>query len=219
MAQRIHNYATDRLTLGDDDYFDIDFFNGTAYQTAKIKGSVIKQASGGLYGLYSQTSASTPIVSTAIETSMFQGATSQGSLMVPANGFAVGDAFHCKLGGYIDSINNTDVEIRIKSNGTTILAESGLIQLPAMTQKVFEIELDFVIRSIGGTGSAEVLTMGEINYVQNSGTSFEGYNFCTSNNTTFDTTISNMLDITWEWKTATSQNSVTTDIANLRKTY
>ena len=150
---------------------------------------------------------------------MFQGATSQGTLSVPANGFAVGDAFHCKLGGYIDSVNNTDVEIRIKSNGTIILAESGLIQLPAMTQKVFEIELDFVIRSIGGTGSAEVLTMGEINYVQNSGTSFEGYNFCTSNNTTFDTTIANTLDITWEWKTGSSQNSVTTDIANLRKTY
>ena len=219
MAQRIHNYATDRLTLGDDDYFDIDFFNGTAYQTAKIKGSVIKQSAGGLFGLYSQTRASAPVVSTAIETSLFQGATGQGSLMVPANGFAVGDSYHCKIAGFISCINNSDIELRIKT-GSVILADSGVLTLPSMTNRVYEIEMDFTIRSIGASGSAEIVTQGEINYVAGGGGgTWQGENFISTNNSTFDTTISNMLDVTWEWTTGSSQNSIYSEIVNLRKTY
>jgi hypothetical protein len=41
-TQNINGYPIDRLTLGDDDYFDIDYYNGSSYETAKIKGSVIK---------------------------------------------------------------------------------------------------------------------------------------------------------------------------------
>ena len=42
MGIKIHQYPLDRLTFGDDDYYDIDYWNGSAYETAKIKGSVIK---------------------------------------------------------------------------------------------------------------------------------------------------------------------------------
>ncbi len=38
----IHNYPLESLTFGDDDYYDIDFFTGSGYETRKIKGSVIK---------------------------------------------------------------------------------------------------------------------------------------------------------------------------------
>lgn len=41
-TQNINGYPIDRLTLGDEDYFDIDYYNGSNYETAKIKGSVIK---------------------------------------------------------------------------------------------------------------------------------------------------------------------------------
>jgi hypothetical protein len=42
MANEIHNYSIERLVFGDNDYYDIDWFDGTVYRTAKIKGSVIK---------------------------------------------------------------------------------------------------------------------------------------------------------------------------------
>jgi hypothetical protein len=42
MANEIHNYSIERFVFGDDDYYDIDWFDGTVYRTAKIKGSVIK---------------------------------------------------------------------------------------------------------------------------------------------------------------------------------
>ena len=75
MGQQINQYTIDRATFGDDDYYDIDYWDGATYQTAKIKGSVIKAGiqAGTLLGLYSQTSASLPITNTTTETSLFNG--------------------------------------------------------------------------------------------------------------------------------------------------
>jgi len=42
--QKIHEYPIERFVYGDDDYYDVDFWDGSIYQTAKIKGSVIKNA-------------------------------------------------------------------------------------------------------------------------------------------------------------------------------
>lgn len=42
MGIKINQYALERLTFGDEDYYDIDYFDGANYQTAKIKGSTIK---------------------------------------------------------------------------------------------------------------------------------------------------------------------------------
>lgn len=42
MGQKIHEYLLERFTFGDDDYYDIDYWDGATYQTAKIKGSTIK---------------------------------------------------------------------------------------------------------------------------------------------------------------------------------
>ena len=40
--QKIHEYLLEKFSIGDDDFFDIDFFNGSSYETAKVKGVVIK---------------------------------------------------------------------------------------------------------------------------------------------------------------------------------
>lgn len=42
MGAKIHLYPIERFTFGDNDYYDIDYFDGLIYQTAKIKGSTIK---------------------------------------------------------------------------------------------------------------------------------------------------------------------------------
>lgn len=221
MGQQINQYTIDRLTFGDDDYYDIDYWDGATYQTAKIKGSVIKAGIQGasLSRFYSQTSSSLPITNTTTETSLFNGATSVGTLSVDRDIFQVGDSFHAKMGGEISCLNNSDITLRIKSNGVA-LATSGLIRLPTMTNRFFEVEMDFTIRTIGGTGVAEIVTHGEFTFVENAGGgSWGGVNFISVNNTTFDTTIPNTLDITWEWATASASNSIMSDIVNLRKTY
>ncbi len=42
MGAKINEYPLERLTFGDDDFYDIDYWDGSVYQTAKIKGSTIK---------------------------------------------------------------------------------------------------------------------------------------------------------------------------------
>ena len=217
MGQEINQYAIDRTTFGLDDYYDIDYWDGSIYRTAKIKGSVLKAGAGGI-GMFSQTSSSSFITNTTTETSLMNGASSVGSLLVDRDVFQVGDSFHVKIGGFLSCLNNSDLNIRIKS-GSVIFADTGIITIPTMTNQVFELELDFTVRTIGASGVASIITMGELNYIQNSGSSFEGNNFCVLNNTTFDTTSPNTLDITWEWATASASNIVNSDITNLRKTY
>jgi hypothetical protein len=41
---KINEYPLERFGFGDEDYYDVDYFDGVGYQSAKIKGSVIKQA-------------------------------------------------------------------------------------------------------------------------------------------------------------------------------
>lgn len=42
MANEIHNYPLEIYTIGDNDYLDVDFFNGLGYDSSKILGSSIK---------------------------------------------------------------------------------------------------------------------------------------------------------------------------------
>ena len=44
---KINEYPLERFTFGDDDYYDIDYWDGAVYQSAKIKGSTIKAAMSG----------------------------------------------------------------------------------------------------------------------------------------------------------------------------
>ena len=341
-SQNINGYAIDRLSLGDDDYFDIDYFNGSSYETAKIKGSVIKSllssginiyntdglvsanrtvdlngyalvfdngqgieitnvktfgteitipsflipnygvkhdvdttnwagdntkrifqvkdtnlntivlaamnggrllineayylpnADGGQgqvlrtdgagslsfanlsIGLFSQTADGTPVTNTTTPTNII--GTGIGSLSVPANAFQVGDSFHCNIKGDISSLNNETLLIELKS-GAVVLASSGTLTLPAMTNQPFEIETDFTIRTVGAATTASIFTCSEFNYIQNSGTSFQGKMFQTLNNTTFDTTISNTLEVCITWGSASTSNSILSHLTNLRGTY
>ena len=68
MANEIHNYPLEIFTIGDNDYLDVDFFNGVDYDSAKILGSSIKNtifsnlARGSYYSVNNQipTVANTP---------------------------------------------------------------------------------------------------------------------------------------------------------------
>ena len=168
------------------------------------------------YGLYTQTEASTPVTNTTVETSLLDGGL--GTLTVPANGFRVGDSFHAVLTGHISSVNNHTLRIRIKSDGTS-LADTGLITMSASTNKHWKLEVDFTIRAIGGSGTARIVTGGIFFYTKNASNAFEGTNFSTETSTGFNTTISNTLTITAQWGTASTGDSIYSEIFTLTKTF
>lgn len=172
--------------------------------------------SGSVGGLYAQTSSSTPVANTIVETSLIAGGV--GSLTIPANGFQVGDSFHAKLIGHISCNGAATIRFRIKA-GTIILADTGVVNLDASTNRHWELNIYFTIRTLGGPGVASIASGGIFSYIKNSGVNFEGTNFSIINNTTFDTTVGNTLKVTAEWGSANVANSIYSEIFILNKTY
>jgi len=181
-----------------------------------IAVSLENQPASTNYGLFAQTVSSTPVTATVTESSLI--GTGVGTLTVPANSFKVGDSFHAKLIGHMSCVGSATLEIRVRS-GSTLLADTGVIALDATTNKHWEINVYFTIRSLGVATVASMASGGLFSYIKNSGTNFEGANFSIINNTTFDTTVINTLNITAQWNTNNSGNSIYSELCILHKLY
>jgi hypothetical protein len=168
------------------------------------------------FGLFAQTANSTPITNTTVETSLVNGGV--GTLIVPANGFKVGDSFRAVVAGVINAGNNQTITIKVK-DGNTILVNSGAKTITNITNNVFSLNIDFTIRELGEAGTASIVTLGTFHYTKTSNGVTEGFAFNEVNSTTFDTTVSNTLDITVQWGAASTSNSIYSDIFILNKTY
>ena len=173
--------------------------------------------SGFLSGLFAQTSNSTIITNTTVESSLINGGV--GSLTVPANGFKVGDSFRAVLGGVMNADNNQNITIRVDS-GPIVLLDSGLQNLgSSVINDVWSLNVDFTIRSLGGPGVASIVSLGSFHYTKTSNASVQGFAFNVVNNTTFDTTIPNAIDVTAQWQVASTGNNIYSDIFILNKIY
>lgn len=210
MANEIHNYPIEVYKIGDNDYFDVDYFTGTAYQTAKIKGMAVNP---GKFAMITQSS----YVTGTAEQSILDG-TGVGSLSVPANGFNVGDSFRLTMRGYIGAHNNDTLTINIVTNGTTLLTSTGAITMPAISYKAFELIADFTIYAVGGSMVGSVAVAGGFSYNKDSANIYEGQDFVGVNNFTFDTTIPNVLDVRAQFSSANPSNFIQSYIGILEKT-
>ncbi len=168
-------------------------------------------------GLYAQIADGTEIVNTRNETSLIGDGV--GTLSVPANAFSVGDSFVVRMGGRIStSSGNETLQIKVKTNNT-VLADSGIQTLPGLTDETFLLEVDFTIRKIGAATTAEIISAGIVTFQKSSSGSMEGFEFNTLDNTTFDTTVSNTLEITAEWGATDIDNSIQSRYFTLNKNY
>jgi hypothetical protein len=167
-------------------------------------------------GLFSQTANSLPITATTTETTLIDGGV--GSLVVPANVFKVGDSFSIEMGGHISSVNNDTLHIRLKS-GSIILCDTGVITMPNITNKHWDLQVRFTIRALGSAGVASIASYGMFTYSKNASNTFEGVDFSVINNTTFNTTISNTLNITAQWNSTNAGNNIYSESFILTKIY
>ena len=170
-----------------------------------------------VYGLYVQTANSTIVTNTTTESTLI--GPGVGTLNVPANGFAVGDSFRAVFGGVFNADNNQTIRIKLKS-GSVILLDSGLQNLgSAVIDDVWSLNVDFTIRQIGTAGVASIVSLGGFHYTKTNNASVQGFGFNVVNNTTFNTTISNTLDVTVQWGAASTGNNIYSDIFVLNKIY
>jgi hypothetical protein len=168
------------------------------------------------YGVFAQTANSIPITATTTEGTLIDGGV--GNLTVPPNGFSVGDSFQATFGGVMSAKNNDSITIRVKS-GSVILADSGALSLPTITNQVWNLTLMFTIRALGSVGVASIVTLGELHVLKLASGTQQGFGFNTINNTTFNTTIPNTLDVTIQWSSNSALNSIYSDIFVLNKIY
>jgi hypothetical protein len=168
-------------------------------------------------GLFAQTGNSTPISGTNVETTLINGGV--GTLTIPANGFQVGDSFRAIFGGVINAANNQTIRIRVKAGAITLL-DSGVQSLTnSIINDVWSLNIDFTIRQIGGPNAASIVSLGTFHYVKTSNATTQGFAFNVVNSSTFNTTISNTLDVTVQWGSNNAGNSIYSDIFVLNKTY
>ena len=173
-------------------------------------------AQGNTYGLFAQTDDSTPITGTTAELSLINGGI--GTLSVPANGFQIGDSFRADFGGLLSSKNNDTIRIRIKA-GSVILADSGTQTMSTAVNDVWQFSINFTVRTLGVAGVASIVSLGVFHTTKQSNGAPQGFAFNTVNSTTFDTTISNTLDVTAQFSSDSALNSIYTDIFVLNKIY
>jgi hypothetical protein len=195
-------------------------FTGTGVTATDEGGETVVNIEGNIpttnYGLFAQTGDSVAVTATTTETTLINGGV--GTLSVPANGFKVGDTFRADFAGVMSAKNNDSIRIRVKA-GSVVLADSGLQTMPATTNAVWSLSLDFTIRQLGGAGTASVVTIGNFLHVKQSNNTSEGFGFNTVNSTTFNTTIPNTLNVTAQWSSNSAQNSIYSDVFVLNKVY
>ena len=167
--------------------------------------------------MFAQTANSTIITNTTAESSLINGGV--GTLSIPANAFAVGDSFRAVVGGVMNAANNQTIRIRVKT-GSIVLLDSGTQNLgSSVINDVWSLNVDFTIRQIGTAGVASIVSLGGFHYTKTNNASVQGFGFNVVNNTTFNTTVSNTLDITVQWGAANAGNNIYSDIFMLNKTY
>jgi hypothetical protein len=169
------------------------------------------------YGLFVQTGNSTVITNTVVESTLINGGI--GTLTVPANGFSVGDSFRGVFGGVLNAANNQTIRVRVKA-GAVLLLDSGVQNLGnSIINDIFSLNIDFTVRALGAAGVASIVSLAAFHYTKISNGAIQGFAFNVVNNTTFNTTVSNTLDVTVQWGAANAGNSIYSDIFILNKTY
>jgi hypothetical protein len=195
------------------------YYKNKTYSVAETEDSLVIDANtlSLNYGLFAQTANSTIITNTTVETTLINGGV--GTLTVPANRFSVGDSFRAIFGGVVNASNNQTIRIRVRA-GSILLLDSGLQNLgSSVINDVWSLNIDFTIRQIGTAGVASIVSLGSFHYTKTNNASVQGFGFNVVNNTTFDTTISNTLDVTAQWGSASTGNNIYSDIFILNKIY
>jgi len=187
--------------------------------TAGVAGEVLTRATGTstvwnipqIYSIFSQIVNQT-VTNTTTETTIIGGGTPTSTLTVAPNFFTAGMAFRYSTGGLFQtSANNINARFRLRNSG--VLFDSGLLVFSnrVITPTPWNVETTFAY--MGGT-----VMVTNFNFQYNAGNDMRGFTSQQSNNT-FDATVSNTLNFTIQWSTASANNSITTTSGIVQKIY
>ena len=170
------------------------------------------------YGLFNQTGSSVPVSGSTNNGGSLVGG-GAGTLSVPANGFKKGDAYELIMSGYVTAQNGHTLDIHIDADGIR-LADTGIITMATTDNRVWKLTINFSINEIGSAGTAMIQTVGTFQYRKNASDAFISEIFEFHNDTSFDTTIDNALDISANWAGGSDDDdAIYSNLFTLKKTF
>lgn len=158
------------------------------------------------YGGVFMTVSNASLFSGQTETSLFSGSTNIGSLTIAPNTFQIG-AYQFNLSGTFASNNGDTLIIRLKSSG--VILGTFIVQLNSTSGQFFEFKDIISVRRLGIAGSAELANNFEFTY-SDTVQYLKGNRSCVVNASNFNTTISNVLDITAQFSSGSIANKIQT---------
>jgi len=167
------------------------------------------------FSFFTGTSNGIIITATALEASILP-LTYLGGLQIFENTYKQGDAYHMILAGLFSSQNGNTLTLRWKLNGITEATQVVSLGTGVVGQH-FEIEVDWVIRKIGGAGVADIATNWDFTYSDTTTTQFRGDRNAFINNTTFSTEVSNTLSMTAQFSTNSANNYMMTQMGYITR--
>jgi hypothetical protein len=166
-------------------------------------------------GKYSQTSGDITIADTTAVTSII--GTGQGSLTWAANTIQIGDNYHLKCSGLLESDGKGhELELVIALSGVTIHTTTFIELDDVKSVFPWELELDVMFRSVGA--SAQLVSNAQFTYNKDDGK--DDYRGNSSNDdAVINTEVSQTLTATVQWAETGSDNLFVIRQLVLTKTY
>jgi hypothetical protein len=174
-------------------------------------------------GVYSESTGFTILAANTTETNLLGQGSSSGSLTVPANGFTALDVYAFKASGRLSGGQNDLFTLRLKSevNGgldptITIGTLAITLQDNGLVDVWWDITADFTIRAVGAASVAYLVLSGVFRYT-NTNDVVRIYGRTILENTNFDTTKSNTLQLTYQNDAVNPATSFSIDQSSFTK--
>lgn len=162
---------------------------------------------------YSQLASKT-VANTDVETSLLNKNTDEyvGTNLILANTLKAGDIISIKAKGVISTASSAPTTtLKVKFGATDLISNSGTLT-GSWNAIYFELNAEITIQSIGATGKA--IIGGNTLFKDATIISAGVQRALIGSEVTIDTTINNLLDMTYTWSAASADNTITTKQAH-----
>lgn len=152
--------------------------------------------------LYTQ-GAPVTVATSAAETTVIS-TTGSGGLEVLKNSMTVGKTYRIQLAGYYSNTGTPTLDLKVKF-GTTVLLDTGVLTTATgATNREFMVDGLITVYTVGSSGAVR----GQGLYLSPTETILVNPMINTSN-VTVDTTANNTFNVTIQWGTSSSSNTIT----------
>lgn len=188
------------------------FWHSTTQKALKFQTT--GNGSSGILNVLSSTlftsTADATIANTVTETTLL--GSGVGTTTLPANFFVPGKTVRVRVKGKIANTGTPTIQIKAKLGSVAVYDTAAITMSTITGTTYFEADFDLTCRTAGSSGTVQ--GQGKFNYHTAASVLAEIASPSTSA-TTINTTISNVLDVTVTWGTASSSNTITSTNATV----